>query len=437
MQKIIFIVFVLFLSGFVFLSLATEKWIFLGIAFVPLLLYISIKEPFIFPFGLYAFFLPFDTILSISGNAEGATITKFLGILTILVFFFKAAIEKRLRFPNFSAIWWILFVSYGVLSVVWAIDPKLTTSTIPTAIGLLLLYLSVSVIRIEEHELAKLKWCILVGGVTAALFTIYLFSTGIGYKGITDRASIIIGARAMSPNIFALSLLIPISICIEIMLQKTQRTIRALFIAMLFIMTLSVILTGSRGGVLGLAVLFLIYAMKNKQKLFLTTALITVCVFIALMLPDFIMERWGSAVETGGSGRLSIWYVAYKALEKYWVIGAGLSNFTKAFNEFFHYAPTFVSWSRSAHNFFIGMFIELGIVGIILMTVAIIKHYQLITLKTDRYSTSEVMLKAAFWAVLVSSLFLSSYWLKSFWLIWMLIIMHNNIYETQDSKIIK
>jgi hypothetical protein len=78
------------------------------------------------------------------------------------------------------------------------------------------------------------------------------------------------------------------------------------------------------------------------------------------------------------------------------------------------------------------MFVELGIIGIMLMIFAIVKHYRLIKFNNAPHHESQVMLKAAFWAILVSSLFLSSFWVKSFWLLWMLIVMHRNVYEEKD-----
>jgi len=172
---------VLFLSK----TIVEAKWLYLGALLAPLFIYLSVEKPFIFPFGLYVFLLPFDSILSVTGS--GATLTKFLGVLTILVLFLKSLYEKKLRLPNKASIYWILFIVYGLLSIFWALEPARVSSKFSTVMGLLVLYLIVSSYKINEGEFNICKWCILLGGFTAAIFSIYNYEKGVFYTTMRQQ----------------------------------------------------------------------------------------------------------------------------------------------------------------------------------------------------------------------------------------------------------
>ncbi len=413
---------VLFFAAIIGLAIADKKWIYLGLVFVPFILYLCIEKPFLFPFGLYVFLIPFDSILSVFGNTGGTTLTKFLGILTILVLSIKGALEKKLNKPDAASILWLLFIVYGVSSVWWAIEPERTLAVIDTLGGLILLYLVVANYQLQKSEFETLKWCILVGGFAAATFAIY------NYKTIQDlrRTEVIsFGEQATGASQFAFALLIPISISVGMMIKKNSKMMKALFGTVLGTMIFSIIITGSRGGSLGLAAIFVSYILFSKQRITFMTILIVIGISLMSFIPDLFIERWGNF--STGSGRLDIWYVGCMCLEKYWPLGAGLNCFNAAYTEFAYYAPTFRGLGRAAHNIYLEKFVELGVVGFTLMILAITKHYKAIQFRFTQYSIDKVMLKAAFCAIMVSSFFRGTFHDKSFWLLWMMILMYRNV----------
>lgn len=408
------------------IAIADKKWLYYGVVISPLIIYLCIHKPFIFPLGAYAFLVPFDALLSVMGSAYGgATLTKFLGVLTILVLSLKGAFENKLKKPDAASIWWILFITYGLLSVCWAINPERALSKIPTAVGLLLLYLVASSYQINKREYETLKWLILAGGFLAAIFTIYNYTTGQLYYG-EQRSTVNLAGRMANPNAIAFSLLIPVAICIAMILRKN--VMRFLYIFVLAIMLFGIVATGSRSSMLGIAAIFIVYILLMRQISF-CTILIIIGVIIFSFLPDFFIARWESSLETGGSGRLGIWYVGWKSLEKYWMFGAGLKNFTVAFDEFAHYSPSLRKSGYASHNLYLGMFVQLGIIGITFMVMAIRKHYKALKSQFVQCNVDIVILKASFWATLVFGIFGENIWSKSFWLLWIMIIMYKNISE--------
>lgn len=408
-------------------------WIYIGIAPIPLLVFLSFKKPFIFPFGAYVLLIPFDSILSMTGSTKGATLTKLLGIMTIMALVFNGALKDKLKFPDFSTLWLTLLVILGVLSVSWAIQPSLVLQIIPTAMGLLFLYIVVSAFEIQKREFETLKWCILVGGLIAAIITIYYYSQGHFYTSI-GRASLLAGERKTNPNMFSFSLLLPVAVCIEMMLRQNKKMIRILYVIILGVLMFSIIVTGSRGGLLGMAMLVITYILLTRQKATFGTISMIVGIIVISFIPDFFFERWEHLRDDYGGGRLSILYVAWFALDKYWLFGAGLRNFPYAYYEFGHHALHYQGTYVNPHNAYIEIFVELGIAGICLMIIGIITHYRLIRSPFAQYKDDEVMLKAALLGILVANFAGTYLWTKSFWLIWMMIVMHRNVLNMEEES---
>jgi len=90
-------------------------------------------------------------------------------------------------------------------------------------------------------------------------------------------------------------------------------------------------------------------------------------------MPELFFERVSdiAIAVSSGEGRVDIWRVGLQALQRYWLIGAGLSNFPFAYNEYAGFAVTYQGYSRGSHNIFLGTWVELGIIGLALMLVAL------------------------------------------------------------------
>ncbi len=411
-------------------SIAEGKWIYsaaLLAAFAAV--FISIKNPFIFPFGLYVFLIPFDSLLALTGS-QGATLTKFLGILTIIILFIKGSFEKKLKRPDNVSIWLTLFFVYAFSSIIWAIVPGLMTSTISTMAGLLVLYLVVTCYRISKSELDTIKWFILAGGLLAAAATIYEFTNDITYASFGGRATLLLDDRIVGPNKLAFDMLFPLSVGLAMMLEKKQLIVKTVLLLILGAIVFGLFLTGSRGGLAGAATILIVYMVFSKKRTTLGIIFAVAAVIVIPIIPEFFFQRMGDALETHAAGRGDIWVVGLAALEKYWLLGAGQDNFAKAYTDFANYAPVFVGLDRAPHNLFLGTFVELGIVGLSLMVAAMISHYRILRPQINKYGpvNDTIMLKASFWGMLVSSLSLDTFLYKSYWLLWMMILLYKNVF---------
>lgn len=433
-NNIMWILIVLFLAIITGNAIADTKWIYFIAILIPFLLYLCIEKPFVFPLGLYVFSLPFDSILSVVGSAQGATLTKFLGVLSIMVLVLKGIFENKLKKPDAASIWWMLFIIYACLSVCWAIRPEVVLSRMQTVCGLFLLYLIIASYQIQKAEFDTLKYCIIAGGVLAAMIAIYSYKSGLFSEENTQRASLFISDRTTNPNYVAFTMLIPTAVCLQMVLDQNSKMMKGLFCIFFGMLVFGIVVTGSRGGLLGAGIIVIIYIISIKQRIGYGTILIIIGIIMMQFIPDFVVGRWGQSVEGGGAGRLDIWYVGYKALGKYWLIGAGLSNFPNAYTEFSQYASDYTGYGSDPHNVYLGVFVEFGILGISLMIIGIIKHYRLIKSSFTQYNSNQIMLKAALCGILVSCFFGEYIWFKPFWLIFMMIMMHGNISKDKSKE---
>jgi len=237
--------------------------------------------------------------------------------------------------------------------------------------------------------------------------------------------------KGSSINAFAFSLLLPISVSVEKVLNQKNILRKVALAGVLAVLILGLVFTGSRGSLVGTGVIFMVYILSMKKKLTLITVVVILGIIMASILPGFFVERFQESIESGGAGRTSIWYVGLLCLKKHWITGAGFSNFPFAYTEFANYAPHFKGYGRAPHNIYLGYFVDVGIVGFTLLIMVFIQHYKSISLYHTTDKGNQVMLKAAFWAILTSSFFLDTFFQKPFWLLWMLIMMYKTVMKLE------
>lgn len=410
-------------------SIVSTKWLYLGVlSFLFLLIYVFLKNPFVFLFGLYAFLLPMDSFLLLWGSFAGQGLTKYLAFLIILVLFLKGAFEEKFKRPDTTVIWLILLSLYSLLTLTWAIE-RPALYIIRNVVSLPIFYLVVSSYKVQRKDFEMLKWCIIGGGFASALLSFYSYETLLQSKETIERVSLVMGDIVSSyQNAVAFGLLIPAAFTLEMVLRQHKTMLKLIFGVVLGAIIFGVILSGSRGGMLGMGVILVTYFLLSRKKVTYFTFIVPIVILTIFLAPSFLFERWATALESGGAGRTTIWYVGLVALQKYWLTGAGIYNFSAAYTEFADYATRYVGLNRGAHNIYLMMFVELGIIGFTLMVLVFIRHYKAIQLpfKSGKYDFDSIMLKASFWSMLTSSFFLDTFWDKPFWLLWMLILIRKN-----------
>ena len=162
---------------------------------------------------------------------------------------------------------------------------------------------------------------------------------------------------------------------------KKQSWLSHLLKITLFVAVFCLLRTLSRGSYLALIATFLTYAFHRSKKLFVVALLsiILLFVFYNTLLPDFMVNRinqsftvesFDGGYQTGrniqldeGASRVVFWKSGLKMFADHPVLGVG-------FNQFPHWLVTYgreygLTIPMNAHNMFVKMLAEQGIVGIL------------------------------------------------------------------------
>jgi O-antigen ligase len=402
----------------------------------PVMAYIAIVAPLIFPFGLYVVAVPFDNILNITAFG---TLTKLLAIVSGAAILLYVLRTRKAVAPPKSLLVWVALYAWAATTTFWAIDQKTVFALLPTSIELLILYAAISILPADRKAIVFLGACTVVGGVLAATYGAYLFHNGVDiYYG--GRLRITTDSGAIDPNHFAAALLLPIGLCINNLLNTRKWSGAIVSLTATCLLMVGIMLSSSRGAILAIGVMFVYFFFRSKGRWRLATFVgaIAVCALIFAPQTD-LWNRFGMALSTGGAGRTSIWHVGLVALKTHWLLGAGYNNFPFAYDQAFLQTPHQIygisDWHRGPHNLLVGTAVELGVVGLFLTLAAWVAQFR--TLRNIGPDEPEygmrVALEATVIGTFVASLFLDVMVFKYVWLTFMFIALVRNYHLQRRS----
>jgi O-antigen ligase len=199
----------------------------------------------------------------------------------------------------------------------------------------------------------------ILGCYVAAFDTILLLRSA---AAITKR----LAAGGGDSNDFAMTLALAIPMAWHIGMTDRRAWIRLLCRGYLPVALVALGLSGSRGGMIASMVGLLIVplSMHNLSPGKLVTAIVVLGASGALAIaytPETMIERLGTAgseVASGGlSGRLKLWKAGLRVYEERPIFGYGSGYFKNAIT------PILGTASQVAHNSYISLLVEEGIVG--------------------------------------------------------------------------
>jgi len=404
------------IASFLGWMIASENWLLIAGMFGLLLLLLRPVEP---TLGLYAFLVPFESITTLE-NSTGptATLLRYVGLLAIFVLLSVGWLRNRLVRPPKTAFYWSLFILWSGISTLWAIDQELALRRLPTALGLWLLYMAIVSVRITGKEFSWVSRLTILGGLGASIYSSYIFvRTG----GTIGRVSLAEGSDLSDPNFFALALLLPLSLCFGGVLSSHTWPRRASFLAGTGIIALAVFLTMSRGALAAVVVIALLFVLRLhlNWRLLLPVAATSAAL---MFMPRLFFQRMHEASTSRMAGRLDIWQTGLHSLQSYGMFGAGLDNFSNAFEKYVGTSRFFAGDQRASHNIYLTVSVEFGILGMLLLFAAVHSHMRDFPRPTGIGDDSSrlVAFEAACWGMLVAGFGLDILWRKAFWFAWAL-----------------
>jgi O-antigen ligase len=410
----------LVLTVFTGWATAEENWRLLVLLCLSTLTPVFIRWP-VLGFGAYAFLLPFDTV-SVISDTGGATVTKLVGMVAVATLLLVGITKRRLVTPPTVALFPCLLVLWAFLSIAWAVDISLTRALIQTIFSLLIMYLVAVSYPVSQEELTLVCVLTVLGGVVASsVGIIFGFEADAGHA---VRGTLAISDQRANPNGVAQSLLLPLSVAIGMFLRSRRTWVLVGTLMGVAAIAYGMFMTMSRGSLVAVAAMvsLLLYRTRARSRMLLVVGILMAV--IALM-PELFFERitnvW-TGDDSTGSGRTDIWAIGTQALESFGIIGAGLGNFPAVYDRYAYTPPLLPA--RGAHNIYLMTWVELGVIGLTLLSLAIVGHVRMGHRKahdtTD--ATMATAVEATCFGFLIIALFGDPLWTKAFWMPWILTV---------------
>ena len=370
------------------------------------------KSLYLFLLNIYLVCLPLNA-MNIGAFGSALKILAVLPILIALLSGNKIQLQKPLR-------WQFYFTLFAIISIAWSASYSISASRCVTYVLLFTLLLSTSFFQFDERELYKVKLALVWSSrVTVVLLLIFgdVVEGRLWLKGIITEDPNYICAYFAFGAVFALN-----------KIMSDRRLLLKLFgVFELCLYVYVVFLTGSRGGLLAILSAIGIYIVtysKSGKKYTIAKIICVIFVFAAINiildnLPQELKTRFSfdSVSDSGGSGRMELWGNAIDMFKN-------ANVFTKLFGfgtGTARYEMSYLGYSKVnvVHNIFLETLVELGIIGVIIYSVAILSFAKKAFQCKDKFALAVIT------CMIVLSLSTSIYTFKPYFNIMLYIIMPN------------
>lgn len=320
------------------------------------------------------------------------------------VFLLLFAILMRWIAYNEKPIGWqralALLAGYGVVgfaSILYAASPERSQAALELYIKNAMIVVVVVILLQRAVTLRRVIWALLIAGIFLGTLTVIQYATGTygnNYFGFAQTsAAVLVGASSTNrvsgpindPNYYALIMAVLVPLALDRVWHEKNRWMRILSVWAFGATVAAVILTYSRSGFVTLAVvigLMLLYRTPNLKNLLI---LLLLGVMLFQFIPTQYTERLESMLSflpgSGNSlradeairGRTSELLVGWNMFLDNPVLGVGYDNYPihyQAYSRQVGLDPR--ATERSAHNLYIEILAETGIVGLIFFLAIVI-----------------------------------------------------------------
>jgi O-antigen ligase len=321
------------------------------------LIFIGLRAPFIVLL-IMAFLVPIEPFITV----EGATLNRYISIILLVVWVLDHLRSKKpikLQHPIMVITAWLLF------SLLTSLFQPIASSLVDTVLGYVLSLELFIIVADYVNTRQRLYW--ILSALLAGMF-VFLgiwIATG-GYNRVGYYIPTIGTGEASGYG----NTLGVITACILALILYSKRNLRPLFFAILLLLILLILQSGLRRNIYTSALVLVALVALPKRlsiKQLGVTAIIMLGLYLAwtFFLPRLspaIQNRFtiNSIIETGGSGRLDIFKIAIEAWKTSPIIGVGIGNFRT-------FSANYIALAPVAHNMFLQVLAENGLVGIVLL----------------------------------------------------------------------
>ena len=317
---------------------------------------------------------PLEAAFSISDNPL-ITVTKVTGALCFASFAIYAVIShRRLRFDRTHAIVFLI-LALALLSTLQAREFEPALSTTVRYASFVALYIVVSQLIGDYTLQRRLAWVLSISSAIAGVLAVQAFLDEASYQ-----ATLAYG----DPNDLAFTL--ATTLPLTIWLMRERWILRPVVAAMIGVISLSILLTYSRGALLGLAAgtLFLLATERRRVQIVLVGGLVSLLATMAFLQTNAERVEEGIQAKTKVASynvdtRLEAWDAAVKLATDRPLLGVGPGNFRAHYGEVAGIPPGAEALGV-VHNAYLDVAAELGVPALVLFLAYLVQVFIRMTL---------------------------------------------------------
>jgi O-antigen ligase len=319
----------------------------------------------------FTFCVPWESSLTIPGLGSGpkglATISRLVGLVTAPIGVLAILARGRARPLALFHILAGCFVIWGGLTVIWSVDTERTVLTFSTAVQAAALSWLIWELAGTPGLRRGLLQSYVLGAYVSTFFTIMNYELGIASsRSVGDRFV----AEGFNPNDLGFLLVLALPIAWHLGVTHENAILRWINRLYLPAGMVGILLTGSRSALIVAALaLTLVPLTLGRLSLGMKVGVLSVItamvVTTAVYVPETTWARLSTTTDEITSGTLSdrttIWKAGWQLFPRYPVGGVGAGGFPTA-------VKPFLGSKKSAHNTFLSVLIEQGVIGLALFS---------------------------------------------------------------------
>lgn len=323
---------------------------------------------------LFVMLIPLESaFLALEGGT--ATITRILGFIIIGAWVFQSIFTRnKVKVPTNLKVA-IVFLSWGFLSVLWAVNQDVTLEKVQTAAQLLTLALLTVNMVDNKNQLKAILIALFIGCLLATILGLM----GIGVKTGSDLLTLQNqGAKEYGSYVGIVFLIGSIIFVFE------KSKLKFWGLLCIFLSIVALFQVNERGILLAVGIAWVALALITRKK---AKTIIFIILFFLMLdnLPFFLAQKGfisdynaerltlQDILESGGTGRLEIWGVGGRIFSDNFLVGTGWGNFHVVYNKYADpyeiFTASLSADGKDPHGDLMGVAGELGIIGLILFLV--------------------------------------------------------------------
>lgn len=398
---------------------------------------VVVRQPLRVGLPLYAAVIPFGGALSLGPSRYGSA-SSLLGLLVAVGVAGQLLAGRRAaaRWPPAVTVW-LLFLGLAMATSMWTVDRAETVRGLLVLGPLVVVFALVACAQVDREVVRRTENGILMGGVAVVGYGLYQLVVLGGFFSDRPGGGVEEGGRfgngMLGPNIQSVTLLLPLALALQRAVVEPRRATRLASLGVAALALLGILMTGSRTGSLGAAVVLLGLILTSprgtRRRLVAALALGVVAAGAIWVFEPLGLTQRSFESATSSSGRSDIWEVGLSACPEMCIIGSGWGTFPEVYADQQASVPgarvlTGDEGSYQPHNLWLLTLVETGVVGTLLFTGGLLLGLrEALRLPAEHRGAAAASLLGLAFALM----FLSSMEFKIFWMVLLLITLYGNL----------